>query len=69
MLLLNNGVRMPAVGLGTFRSQGEQVALAVKTALSVGIRHIDTASIYKVTTLRRSCTPPPPPPPPPQRQR
>ena len=50
-MILNNGVIMPAIGLGTFRSQGDQVKTAVKAALGVGIRHIDTASIYKVRGL------------------
>lgn len=37
----------PRIGLGTFRCKGEAVQQAVQTAIDVGIRHIDTASIYK----------------------
>lgn len=38
----------PAVGLGTFKSKAQNVKVAVRSALQHGIRHIDTASIYKV---------------------
>ncbi|WIA12687.1 hypothetical protein OEZ85_006328 [Tetradesmus obliquus] len=38
---------LPLIGLGTFKARGESVKLAVRTALQQGIRHIDTASIYK----------------------
>ncbi|GAX81499.1 hypothetical protein CEUSTIGMA_g8927.t1 [Chlamydomonas eustigma] len=47
MLTLRNGVEMPKIGLGTFRSSPEEINLAVTTALQMGIMHIDTASIYK----------------------
>ena len=43
---LENGVTIPALGLGTWQIQSK-AADAVKTALEVGYRHIDTASIYK----------------------
>ena len=45
-LILNNGVRMPALGLGVFQSSAEDTADAVATALEVGYRHIDTAAAY-----------------------
>lgn len=51
-ITLNNGVAIPRVGLGTFRARGADVQAAVKAALAAGIRHIDTASIYKVRRLR-----------------
>jgi len=45
---LNNGVEMPWLGLGVFRSEeGEEVENAVKTALQYGYRSIDTAAIYQ----------------------
>ncbi|KAL4537335.1 hypothetical protein Ndes2437B_g08476 [Nannochloris sp. 'desiccata'] len=40
----------PAVGLGTFKSKAQDVKVAVRCALQHGIRHIDTASIYKNET-------------------
>lgn len=44
---LNNGVEIPAVGLGTWRATDENSAYtAVKTALQNGYRHIDTAAAY-----------------------
>lgn len=44
---LNNGVGMPWVGLGVFQSEpGPEVENAVRWALDVGYRHIDTASFY-----------------------
>jgi 2,5-diketo-D-gluconate reductase A len=45
-LVLNNGVRMPALGFGVFQSAPEETMNAVDTALRVGYRHIDTAAAY-----------------------
>ena len=45
-LTLNNGVRMPSVGLGVFQSPPEETAAAVEAALAVGYRHVDTAAGY-----------------------
>src|SRR3954468_24266875 len=45
-LVLNNGVRMPALGLGVFQSPPEETAAAVEAALRVGYRHVDTAAAY-----------------------
>src|SRR4051794_39698568 len=44
--LLNNGVRMPALGFGVFQAEPEQTVAAVSPALEVGYRHIDTAAGY-----------------------
>jgi 2,5-diketo-D-gluconate reductase A len=44
--LLNNGVRMPALGFGVFQAEPEQTVAAVSTALEIGYRHIDTAAGY-----------------------
>ena len=43
---LNNGVQMPALGLGVFQAEPEQTVTAVTTALETGYRHIDTAAAY-----------------------
>ncbi|KAI5952793.1 hypothetical protein KGF54_003660 [Candida jiufengensis] len=43
---LNNGVEIPAVGLGTWRSEPEDAYKATKLALENDYHHIDTASAY-----------------------
>jgi diketogulonate reductase-like aldo/keto reductase len=43
---LNNGVKMPWLGLGTWQARGEDVYQATKFALEFGYRHIDTALLY-----------------------
>lgn len=43
---LNNGVELPAVGLGVFQTPPEQTRASVTTALDTGYRHIDTAAAY-----------------------
>lgn len=45
-LTLNNGVTMPALGLGVFQSAPEETVAAVEEAIRVGYRHIDTAAAY-----------------------
>jgi 2,5-diketo-D-gluconate reductase A len=40
------GVRMPLLGLGTWLSRGKSARQAVATALELGYRHVDTASMY-----------------------
>lgn len=46
LLELNNGVHMPALGLGVFQSRPEETTAAVQAALRDGYRHIDTAAAY-----------------------
>lgn len=47
VVTLNNGINMPLLGLGVFRSPaGEITRSAVRTALEYGYRMIDTARIY-----------------------
>lgn len=43
---LPGGTRMPLLGFGTWRISGEQAYEAVRHALAVGYRHIDTATMY-----------------------
>jgi diketogulonate reductase-like aldo/keto reductase len=46
---LNNGVKIPAVGFGTFANEGAkgETYKAVAKALEVGYRHLDCASFYQ----------------------
>jgi diketogulonate reductase-like aldo/keto reductase len=44
---LNNGISMPALGLGVYApEQQQEVGLAVESALTLGYRLIDAAAIY-----------------------
>ncbi len=43
---LNNGVEMPALGLGVFQTPPHETLDAVRAALGAGYRHIDTAAAY-----------------------
>src|SRR4051794_21179135 len=45
-LTLNNGVTLPAIGLGVFQTPPSETVAAVRSALEVGYRHIDTAAAY-----------------------
>jgi diketogulonate reductase-like aldo/keto reductase len=44
--VLNDGVEMPAIGLGVFQTPPDVTAAAVEEALRLGYRHIDTAAAY-----------------------
>jgi len=47
-VILNNGVSMPRLGLGTYEAQADgEVEQAVRWALEFGYRSLDTASAYK----------------------
>jgi diketogulonate reductase-like aldo/keto reductase len=43
---LSNGVEIPKLGLGTWMIDNDKVAEAVKEAVKLGYRHIDTAQAY-----------------------
>lgn len=44
---LNNGREIPALGFGTWELYGDEAYRSVKFALELGVRHIDTASMYE----------------------
>jgi 2,5-diketo-D-gluconate reductase A len=45
-ITLNDGNTIPQFGFGVFQIEPDQTAAAVRSALEVGYRHIDTAEMY-----------------------
>ena len=45
-LILNDGQKLPTVGFGTYKSEGQEGIEAVSTAISNGYSLIDTAAVY-----------------------
>ncbi len=44
---LNNGIEIPRLGLGVYQSPPGEITLrAIRYALKIGYRHIDTAELY-----------------------
>ena len=46
-IALNDGARIPQMGLGVWQTPNDEAAPAVKAALSAGYRHVDTAAVYE----------------------
>ncbi len=47
-VILNNGVKMPVLGFGTYNVQDlDKLKNSIKEGIKIGYRHIDTASFYK----------------------
>jgi len=46
IITLNNGVGLPAIGLGVFQTPPDVTTTAVQEALRAGYRHVDTAAAY-----------------------
>lgn len=44
---LSNGVEVPYIGMGTFRSKDNELEIAVKSAVEIGYTSFDTAWIYE----------------------
>src|SRR3954470_23959687 len=44
---LNDGTTIPQLGFGVFQIDPAETAEAVRRALSIGHRHIDTAEMYR----------------------
>jgi 2,5-diketo-D-gluconate reductase A len=46
-ITLNDGTHIPQLGFGVFQIEPDETAAAVKAALEIGYRHIDTAEMYR----------------------
>ena len=46
VITLNDGNHIPQLGFGVFKVEPEETAAAVRAALEIGYRHIDTAQMY-----------------------
>lgn len=46
-MTLNDGARMPQLGLGVWQTPPDEAAQVVKTAVDAGYRSVDTASAYR----------------------
>ncbi|MEZ0342663.1 aldo/keto reductase [Mycobacterium sp. pV006] len=44
---LNDGTRIPQLGLGVYQVPPDDTAATVRTALEIGYRHVDTAQMYQ----------------------
>lgn len=47
MVTLSGGAAIPLLGIGTWQARGGDAYTAVKAALEIGYRHIDTATMYR----------------------
>lgn len=46
-ITLNNGIKMPSIGLGTYGLQGQKGVKIMQNALQIGYRLFDTAQMYE----------------------
>jgi 2,5-diketo-D-gluconate reductase A len=46
LITLNDGNRIPQLGFGVYQVEPDETAAAVRDALEIGYRHIDTAEMY-----------------------
>jgi 2,5-diketo-D-gluconate reductase A len=47
LITLNDGAKIPQLGLGVWQTPNDGAADAVRAALEAGYRHVDTAAIYE----------------------
>ncbi|KAL6585822.1 NADP-dependent D-sorbitol-6-phosphate dehydrogenase [Orobanche minor] len=46
-ITLNNGFKMPIIGLGVWRTEGKDLKNLITNAIKIGYRHFDCAADYK----------------------
>ena len=51
-ITLNNGVKMPVAGIGTFLLSPDEAEASCLSALGCGYRLIDTANSHRISALR-----------------
>jgi diketogulonate reductase-like aldo/keto reductase len=56
-ITLNDGNKIPAIGLGTWLSPKGEVKTAVEVAAKVGYRHFDLAKIYGESSKKQQTLP------------
>lgn len=44
--VLSNAYKIPCIGYGTYKVNGEEAVSVIKSAIAAGYRHIDTATFY-----------------------
>ncbi|KAL5055584.1 hypothetical protein RYX36_036266 [Vicia faba] len=49
-ITLNNGFKMPIIGLGVWRMQGQEIKDLIINSIKIGYRHFDCAAHYKNET-------------------
>ncbi|XP_058730111.1 NADP-dependent D-sorbitol-6-phosphate dehydrogenase-like [Vicia villosa] len=49
-ITLNNGFKMPIIGLGVWRMQGQEIKDLIINSIKIGYRHFDCAADYKNET-------------------
>ena len=47
LFVLNNGVKMPSIGFGTYQLRGEEAFQPTVDAINTGYRLVDSATIYR----------------------
>lgn len=46
-IILNNGVSIPSIGFGTYKSTVSKGFPVIMDAIRAGYRHLDTAAVYR----------------------
>lgn len=50
---LKGGVKIPILGLGTYKAQGDELKEIILKAIDIGYRHFDTADFYDVIIQKK----------------
>ena len=50
-ITMRNGTKVPMLGLGCYKSEEQEGVEAVKSAIEIGYRHIDTANFMRTKSM------------------